>query len=467
MGTEVDELTENSRKLALQLKRDIRKAEEIAPTWMEVVFRKKSRALEQILSARTRECLDFELSASGLVKPSGTPQEVRTDGMLRLSLHDRNALEDQRDILRTLLTTFAAVVSHLRERCESRLTNGINISIIVLTISSLAVAVVTLAVAKITYDDAKSSGEQQKKAMETEISSLNDASDALRKLALAEQDQEKLLRTVSSSAKKQTEYLGTEEAASREQNRIRQLQAGAGEISGLTQDLLNYYALLDDFIGGYNQLAEPLTVRRIDFTDQGSMTYYQGLLAREKFVVGKIGAWSREIQETGRSPDFDALMKANPFTPLYLAGKVTGGRGIVTLPSSENALERLRSTMGAESTRKGGPDLGEIALVMEHLIRNDFNTYTGIYRSYLQIADRACDQLSPIDAKDKATLELAAKAFELQPPTPDNQHANYMDNVRTAEGRKNSEFQVATSRIMEAWVRLVYVYGKSPLKWPD
>src|ERR1700735_632592 len=243
----LDALTESGRRLAVQIERDIAAADEVTLTWTEALLRNRLTRQQQVLRARTKECLDYELQAADLLQNTAHHRgSASADGPWPpFATTEALGIYAQRDTLRMLLATLSASIADIKQRCESRITNAINFLLLFLTLSSIAVAIISYRVAKVTYDDAVSSGQQQQASMKKQVAALEGSSRTLQAVDEESKKQQALLEDITKSAHAQADYLASEQAAERKRHDVELLRANANRMHEAAETLIAYYQDLD------------------------------------------------------------------------------------------------------------------------------------------------------------------------------------------------------------------------------
>ena len=242
-STAIDTLLTSGRQLAVLIESNISGTDEVSVTWVEALFQRQFKRWQQVLRQRTRECLDYELAASDLLRSVPQHPEAGSAAIPLVPFMGADALGvyAQRDTLRMLLGTLNAGVADIKERCESRVTNAINSLILILTISSIGIAVVT-------YKYAVSSGETQEKSMKKQIAALDKSSSTLEAVEQETIKQQKLLAKIGDSTSSQASYLASEQLIERKQRETDVLRAYAARMHEAADVLTAYYSDIDKML---------------------------------------------------------------------------------------------------------------------------------------------------------------------------------------------------------------------------
>jgi len=229
----IDALMTDGRQIAGCLKEGLEEIDDYRVSWGTAVFRGKFGRAQRILRESTSRCLKYELDASDLLQR--VAHHAAEGGQRRPAAEpDMLGLQAQRDTVRMLLGTLGGSVADFKGRCDSRVTNAINFLILVLTVSSIAVAIISYYVAKNsydvaknTYDDAVSSGTKQEQSMKIEIETL--------------EKQEKALGAISTDARKQANYLASEQAKERKRRELDEQRGFDARLQESAESLRAYY----------------------------------------------------------------------------------------------------------------------------------------------------------------------------------------------------------------------------------
>jgi hypothetical protein len=239
----VEDLLADGRRLSLQLETDIQSVEGTKPPPLEALFRRHVEAMQKIVGCRSRDFLEHEIRASDMLS-----QLADYDGSAPEEIHNRfhdnvmvSRISAQRGTLRLLLDTLSGRVSEIRERAESRLTDLVNITIVIMTVASIIIALGSYRIAVVTYKDAAASADEQRDATKKQIETLQKSREAMDSVAKATSAQQDLLEETARSTHAQAVFLAQQQANEREQRTLDQERARARQLSSTAQGVATYY----------------------------------------------------------------------------------------------------------------------------------------------------------------------------------------------------------------------------------
>jgi hypothetical protein len=172
---------------------------------------------EQNLRRVTSSFLDYERHSSETLQQVGElPKLLRPDQrVFGESLIAR--LTAQRDTNRELLQTFNLAVSNLRQLAGSRISNTVNLALLILTVASIGLALASYRTATTTLNDARESSKRQEVATSRQVEALNASKKALDSVSSATVSQQALLKKMADSTGKQVDILAAEQAREMEE----------------------------------------------------------------------------------------------------------------------------------------------------------------------------------------------------------------------------------------------------------
>lgn len=199
------------RALAEELAAEIERVQLASQHVATSILTGKIALAEQTLRRATSSFLEYEKHGSEILQQLGDFPKLLTP--------DRRVIADsliarvtaQRDANRVLLQTFGLAVSNLRQLAGSRLSNTVNLALLVLTLASIGLAFSSYRVATTTLNDARDSAKGQEAATEREVEALNAARKAIDSVSSATVSQQDLLRKMADSAGKQVDLLSAEQ----------------------------------------------------------------------------------------------------------------------------------------------------------------------------------------------------------------------------------------------------------------
>jgi len=449
----IDALLGEGKRLSVEIERDIGTTDEIVPTLAEAIFRTRLKRAQKVLRERTKACLDYELAASDLLARSARKARASHAQIDWRQIADIDIpnLHAQRETLQRHLGVLGASVADIKDRCEARIANAINLMLLVLTISSIVIAVysyrvarITYDVAKITYDDAAASGKEQQKSMGKEIERL----DAANKTAV---EQQGLLKDITQSAQYQANYLATEQLAERKQHQLEIRRSDAERLFGITQALLLYYQDLDKDI--QNQIAlNELMAKFLGVPSTSARAIMEStrneVEERTRFAQ-RLAEWSQVMKGPGDEMATQMVQDA-------VADLENAGKGVPENIGTGKVTQTFGSLVAGLRTTRGKPQL----LVMKNMVGGlsaFFDQESELYRSinndYIETASTLAHVLVQKDFVDEQeSLAPALEPFGITSHMPAGNTPAEFRMVATlridqAEKQQMLEFKLRTQAI--------------------